>query len=234
MIVVPAGKYLMGSPANDKDRYDSELPQHEVTIPDNFAVSKFEVTFDEWKACADARQCEGTWDQGWGGGQRPVINVNWYQVSQYADWLSSRIGEPGAYRLLSEAEWEYAARAGSPTPFSWGDTVGYGNANCDGCGSKWDYRQSAPVGSFAANKFGLYDMLGNVFEWVEDCYHLNYVGAPTDGSAWTTSCEQDYRIRRGGSWYAVPRNIRSALRDKSVPDDRDNDLGFRIARTLKH
>jgi formylglycine-generating enzyme required for sulfatase activity len=233
MIVVPAGQFLMGSAANENGRYDNEGPQHKVVISNNFAVSKFEVTFDEWKACADARQCENTWDQGWGGGRRPVINVNWYQVKQFVDWLSKRAGQPGAYRLLSEAEWEYAARAGTTTLYSWGDDVGKANASCDGCGSQWDYRQSAPVGSFAANPFGLYDMHGNVFEWAEDCYHSNYVGAPADGTPWVTACEQDYRVRRGGSWYTAPRNIRSALRDKSVPGDRDNDLGFRIARTLR-
>jgi len=233
MIVLPVGQFLMGSTPNETGRYDNEVPQHNVVIPNNFAVSKFEVTFDEWKACADAGRCENTWDQGWGGGRRPVINVNWHQAKQFVDWLSYRISEPSGYRLLSEAEWEYAARAGTTTRYSWGDSVGSGNASCDGCGSQWDFRQSAPVGSFAANAFGLYDMHGNVFEWVEDCYHSNYIGAPADGSAWTTSCEQDYRVRRGGSWYTAPRNIRSALRDKSVPGDRDNDLGFRVARTLR-
>ena len=233
MVVIPAGEFLMGSPPNEDGRYENEGPQHEVIISSNFAVSKFEVTFDEWKACADARVCEDTWDQAWGRGRRPVINVGWNQAKQFVDWISNRIGEPGSYRLLSEAEWEYAARAGSAEAYSWGSNVGEGNANCDGCGSQWDYRQSAPVGSFAANAFGLYDMHGNVFEWVEDCYHSSYLGAPDDGSAWTTSCEQDYRVRRGGSWYVAPRNIRAALRDKSVPGDRDNDLGFRVARTLK-
>ncbi len=233
MIVVPAGRFVMGSPPDEKGRYDDEGPPRNVVIASNFAVSKFAITFDEWKACADARQCDNTWDQGWGGGQRPVINVNWYQVNQYVNWLSKRIGEPGVYRLLSEAEFEYAARAGTNTAYSWGDSVGKGHANCDGCGSQWDYRQSAPVGSFPPNAFGLYDMHGNVFQWVGDCYHSNYIGAPADGSPWTTSCEQDYRVRRGGSWYTEPRNIRSARRDKSVPGDRDNDLGFRVARTFR-
>jgi formylglycine-generating enzyme required for sulfatase activity len=183
MVVVPKGEFLMGSPKTEKNRTKAEEPQHKVTIASNFAVSKFEETFDEWKACVDARVCEDAPDQRWGRGNRPVINVSWDDAQQYVQWLSERTGRP--YRLLSEAEWEYAARAGSRTAFSWGDNIGEGNANCDGCGSTWDNKQTAPVGSFKANAFGLHDMHGNVFEWVQDCGSANYDGAPTDGSAKT-------------------------------------------------
>src|SRR5205823_12154354 len=123
-------------------------------------------------------------DYGWGRGRRPVINVSWDDAKAYAAWLANRTGK--AYRLLSEAEWEYAARAGTTTVYFWGDAIGNNNANCDGCGSQWDKRQTAPVGSFKSNAFGLYDMAGNVWQWVQDCYHADYQGAPTAGSEWTS------------------------------------------------
>jgi len=136
------------------------------------------------------------------------------------------------YRLLSEAEWEYAARAGTTTAFSWGDEIGKNNANCNGCGSEWDSRRTAAIGSFAPNPFGLYDMHGNVWEWVEDCLHTNYEGAPTDGSAWTAQGDCSRRVVRGGSWAGYPVSLRSALRFWYSADDHGNDLGFRVARTL--
>ena len=140
-------------------------------------------------------------DEGWGRGRRPVINVSWNDAQDYVEWLSAQTGH--AYRLLSEAEWEYVARAGSSTVYSWGDDIGSNRANCDGCGSQWDYDRTAPVGSFAANGFGVHDMHGNVWEWVEDCWNGSYAGAPTDGSAWRSGeCEQ--RVLRGGSWNISP------------------------------
>jgi formylglycine-generating enzyme required for sulfatase activity len=135
------------------------------------------------------------------------------------------------YRLLTEAEWEYAARAGKPTAYSWGDEIGKDNANCNGCGSEWDNRKTAPVGSFAPNAFGLYDMHGNVWEWVEDCYHDNYNGAPLDGTAWIAG-DCKYRVVRGGSWMVPPQVLRTANRRRYTPGDRDPDLGFRVGRTL--
>ena len=193
MIVVPAGEFMMGSPANEEGRYPNEDLQHRVTIAGPFAVSKFEVTFDEWDACVAYGDCEPrVSDSGFGRGQKPVINVTWDDAQRYAAWLSKMTGKP--YRLLSEAEWEYAARAGSNKRYSWGDEIGKGNANCRACGSEWDAKQTAPVGSFAANQFGLYDMHGNVWEWVEDCYHGNYEGAPTDGSAWTAGANCSKRV----------------------------------------
>jgi formylglycine-generating enzyme required for sulfatase activity len=159
-----------------------------------------------------------------------VINVNWDDAQQYVAWLSRRTGK--SYRLLSAAEWEYAARAGSDKAYSWGDEIGKGNANCNGCGSQWDFKQTAPVGSFAANAFGLHDMHGNVFEWTQDCNHLNYSGAPEDGSAWITGGDCAGRVVRGGSWYLTPEYLRSAARGWFITNDRSLFLGFRVGRTL--
>jgi formylglycine-generating enzyme required for sulfatase activity len=228
MVVVPKGEFIMGSPATEKDRSKAEGPQHKVAFASNFAVSKFETTFDEWKACVDARACENVSDHHWGRGNRPVINVSWDDAQQYVKWLSGRTGRP--YRLLSEAEWEYAARAGSTTAYPWGDSVGEGNANCDGCGGKWDGKQTAPVGSFNANAFGLHDMHGNVYEWVQDCGTASYDGAPADGSARTGPCTS--RVLRGGSWSYDSRDLRSANRRPSSASDQSSSRGFRLARTL--
>jgi formylglycine-generating enzyme required for sulfatase activity len=229
MIVIPAGNFIMGSPKEEKRRYKDEGPQHKVIIAKPFAVSKFEVTFEEWDACVAVGGCVQVSDSGMGRGTQPVINVGWEEVQQYVAWLSKQTGQ--TYRLLSEAEWEYAARAGTDTAYSWGDKIDRGNANCNGCGSRWDGRQSAPVGSFAANKFGLHDMHGNVWEWVQDCYQDNYEGAPADGSAWII-IDCSGRVVRGGSWLSNARDIRSAIRDGFATDYRLNYLGFRVAATL--
>jgi len=234
MVVVPAGSFLMGSLPTDKGAYTNELPQHPVTIAKPFAVSKFELTFDEWDTCArygDCRQDVSDFD--FGRGQRPVIEVSWDDAQQYVAWFSKVTGKP--YRLLTEAEYEYATRAGTTTAYPWGDEIGKNNANCNGCGSQWDNKQTAPVGSFAANKFGLYDMVGNVFEWVEDCIHNNYNGAPKNGSAWKIEGGGDCknRVVRGGSWLGSPGGLRSAARLGNAPDIRSLDLGFRLGRTLK-
>ena len=203
-------------------------PQHTVAIAKPFAVSKFEVTFDEWDACVYGDCTPRVNDNGWGRGRRPVINVTWDDAHRYAAWLSKMTGKP--YRLLSDAEWEYAARAGSNKRYSWGEEIGKGNANCNVCGSEWDNMQTAPVGSFAANQFGLHDMHGNVWEWVEDCLHRSYEGAPTDGLAWSAGGECPRRVIRGGSWHYDPEGVRSASRLGSV--SRFDDLGFRVGRTL--
>ena len=142
---------------------------------------------------------------GWGRDNRPVVNVSWNDAKEYVGWLNRKTGRDPelvgqTYRLLSEAEWEYAARAGSTTAFWWGDDVGRNNANCDGCGSQWDNTKTAPVGSFKANDFGLYDMAGNVWEWVQDCYQNSYDGAPKDGSVWEDGADCAARVLRGGSW----------------------------------
>jgi formylglycine-generating enzyme required for sulfatase activity len=229
MVVVPAGEFMMGSPADER-AYDNEGPQHRVTVARPFAISKFEVTFEQWDACAAVGSCPQVSDSNMGRGTQPVINVSWDQAQQYVTWLSNMTGR--SYRLLSEAEWEYAARAGTTTVFSWGDEIGENNANCNACGSGWDSRRAAPVGSFAPNQFGLYDMHGNVWEWVEDCWHTNYEGAPEDGSAWIAQGDCNNRVIRGGSWQAYPVGLRSALRFWLSSDDHGLDLGFRVARTL--
>ncbi|HKA73847.1 MAG TPA: SUMF1/EgtB/PvdO family nonheme iron enzyme [Xanthobacteraceae bacterium] len=232
MVVVPAGEFMMGSPPDETRRDSNEGPQHEVVLAKRFAVSKFEVTFDEWQACVTYGDCDPhVSDSGWGRGRQPVIDVPWDQARRYAAWLARMTGKP--YRLLTEAEWEYAARAGTTTAFFWGNEIGKGNANCDGCGSRWDNRQTAPVGSFPANAFGLDDMSGNVAEWVEDCWHDNYDGAPTDGSAWTAGGDCSRRLVRGGAWHYQPWELRSANREWYPRDARHDHIGFRIARTLQ-
>ena len=230
MIVIPAGNFTMGSPDTEKDRGKVEGPQHGVTIAKPFAVSKFELTFAEWDACVARGDCvaHGS-DSGWGRGRQPAINVSWDDAQSYVAWLSRITGKQ--YRLLSEAEYEYAARAGTQTVYPWGDDIGKGNANCNGCGSQWDNKQTAPVGSFAANGFGLFDMVGNVWGWTEDCYHNSYNGAPVDGMAWTgDACST--RVVRGGSWLGIPQGLRSAVRNWDTAGSRGNNLGFRVGRTL--
>ena len=224
MVVVPAGSFLMGGPTAVAQ------PQHTVMFAKPFGVSKYGVTFAEWDACVIGGGCSGYEpdDQGWGRGQQPVINVNWDDAQQYVIWLSVVTGKD--YRLLSEAEYEYAARAGTTTTYPWGEEIGENNTNCNGCGSEWDNKQTAPVGSFAPNKFGLYDMVGNVLEWTEDCVHVNYNGAPADGSAWIIGGECGGHVDRAGSWASTPDRLRSAAR--SEDNGRSRGLGFRVARTL--
>ena len=181
-----------------------------------FAVGVYEVTFGEWDACVVGGGCGGYRpdDEGWGRGRRPVVNVSWNDAKAYVRGLSRKTGHE--YRLLSEAEWEYVARAGTTTKYWWGNDVGRNRANCDGCGSRWDNRQTAPVGSFTANPFGLHDVHGNVWEWVEDC--------------WEGDCNR--RVLRGGSWNGLPGGLRSAFRSRGTTGDRDFNAGFRVARTL--
>jgi formylglycine-generating enzyme required for sulfatase activity len=220
----------MGSPESEPGRNDDEGPQHKVTIAKPFAVSKFEVTFAEWDACVDAGGCEHRpTDAGWGRGTRPVLDMSWNDVTQqYLPWLTRVTGQ--TYRLLSEAEWEYAARGGKTTRYSWGDDPGANNANCRECESQWDFKQTAPVGSFKPNDFGLYDMHGNVWEWIDDCYADNYIDAPNDGTA-RTSASCRYRILRGGGWYGSAKDMRAARRMWYVPDARLRE-GFRVARAV--
>jgi formylglycine-generating enzyme required for sulfatase activity len=226
MVLVPAGEFTMGSPPGEPDRDADEGPQRQVTIAAPFWVGRYEVTFAEWDACVGEGGCSyQPHDAGWGRDNRPVIYVSWHDAKEYVGWLSQETGK--TYRLLSEAEWEYAARAGSTTAFWWGEDIGKGNANCNACGSEWD--NTAPVGSFRANDFGLYDTAGNVWERVEDCWHDSYNGAPTDGSAWVDG-DCSTRVLRGGSWYVGPWLVRSANRLRSLPISRDSYVGFRVAR----
>ena len=238
----------MGS-GDEESSHPDEKPAHRVTIAKPFAVGKFEVTFDQWDACVSAGACKPAEDEGWGRGSRPVINVDYSAARAYAAWLSKKTGQ--SYRLLSESEWEYAARAGTRTTWFWGDHRGRGGipAACqyanshDQTSSKnrpdftWiahpcddQFTYTAPVGSFKPNAFGLHDMLGNVREWVEDCKG-NYAEAPTDGSALISSrCEQ--RIARGGGWIDGPTWVRSGYRHPLSANYVNYAVGFRIARDL--
>jgi formylglycine-generating enzyme required for sulfatase activity len=229
MIVVPAGEFMMGAPVDEQFRHPGELPQHRVTITKQFAVSRFLVTFADWDACVSVGGCPQVGsDSGWGRGMRPVINVSWDDAQAYVAWLSIMTGK--AYRLLSEAEWEYAARAKSQTAYSFGaDPAMLGqyawyNANSD--------YQTHPVGGKRQNAFSLYDMAGNVWEWVQDCYHGDYIGAPLDGSAWVVGEDCHRRIVRGGSWYSDPQDLRSASRRWFSNGTRFDQVGFRVGRTL--
>jgi len=235
--VVPAGSFTMGSPESEPRRSADEGPQHPVTIARQFAVGKFEVTFAEWDACVAGGGCNGyrPVDQGWGRERRPVVNVSWTDAKTYVEWLSQRTGR--RYRLLTEAEWEYAARAGTTTAFHFGPTIATDQANYDGNftyagGLKGEFRRrTVQVGSFPANAFGLHDVHGNALEWVEDCWHHSYAGAPGDGSAWTSSGDCGRRVLRGGSWTHGPGLLRVAVRSEAGSGLRDELAGFRVARS---
>lgn len=231
MVVIPPGSFTMGSPAGEQGRDDDEGPQHSVRIA-KFAVGRFEVTFAEWDACVADGDCGGyvPKDKGWGHGNRPVMNVCWDRAKSYVSWLAGKTGKP--YRLLTEAEWEYAARAGTDSAFATGETIGESQAQFGGASGS--ARQTVSIGSFTPNAFGLHDMHGNVWEWVEDCWHDNYENAPAEGSAWLEADDGacGYRIYRGGSWFNVRSVIRSANRTGSPPDFSISNIGFRVARTL--
>jgi formylglycine-generating enzyme required for sulfatase activity len=238
MIVVPAGTFMMGSPPSERGRDGHEGPQHSVTIGKPFAVGRFAVTFDEWDACVADGGCNGNepYDAGWGRGRRPVIDVSWDDANAYVAWLSRKTGK--TYRLMSEAEREYVTRAGTTTLFWWGASVSASQANYNGSvvaharGPKGEDRQkTVPVDSFQPNAWGLFQVHGNVLEWVEDCYHDSYAGAPSDGSAWVSG-DCSFRVVRGGSWGSDPQDIRSASRYWNSPKNVGVALGFRVARSL--
>ena len=227
MVVVPTGSFMMGSPSSEKGRDSDEGPQHRVRIAQPFAVGVYEVTFAEWDACVSAGGCNGysPADRGWGRGQYPVIYVSWNDAQAYVKWLSNETGK--RYRLLSEAEWEYVARAGTETPFHFGMTISTDQANYNR-----NYRaQTVEAGSFPSNGYGLHDVHGNVDEWVQDCWNDSYFGAPTDGSAWTSG-DCSGRVLRGGSWDSKHRNLHLADRDWGPTNYRSIRTGFRVARTF--
>ncbi len=234
MVKLPAGSFRMGD-LNDNNQ-SNEKPVHSVTLP-AFAVSKTEITFAQYGRCISVGECNpGKGDEGWGRGSRPVINVNWNDAKRYANWLRKKTNKP--YRLLTEAEWEYAARAGSSTKYPWGSQASREYANygseqcCDGLAQGRDrWVNTSPAGSFPPNNFGLHDMLGNVWEWVEDCYQDNYDGASPNGRAQTSgNCE--YRVMRGGAWDFVPMSLRPAVRLFDRPTSRIDNLGFRVAQDI--
>jgi formylglycine-generating enzyme required for sulfatase activity len=236
MVFNAGGRFEVGSDREmDSDTQGDEQPRHQVTI-EAFYIGKYEVTFEEYKIFARGTKRDLPEDEGWGRGQRPVINVSWQDALAYTEWLSEQTGK--RYRLPSEAE--YAARAGTDTTYWWGDELrqdGKVRANCDGCGSQWDDKQTAPVGSFQPNAFGVYDTAGNVWEWAQDCWHDSYEGAdrPDNGSAWEAAGGDDCarRVIRGGSWFDSPRGLRSAYRTGFYPDLRFNNLGFRLAQDIE-
>ena len=225
-----------GAGVDDEANYN-ETPQHEVRIGRGFRMGVHEVTLGQFKqyiaaAGRDNLLTDDFIQYNSNGDRAPVTYVSRHDAQRFIGWLNKKEGTQ-AYRLPSEAEWEYAARAGTTTRYSWGNEIGRNRANCDGCGSRWDDKHPAPVGSFAPNGFGLYDMHGNVWEWVADCWHGNYKGAPTDGSAWTSGCSSsDSAVLRGGSWIKDPRFLRSANRGRASPSDRYNNYGFRLVQDL--
>jgi formylglycine-generating enzyme required for sulfatase activity len=232
MVVIPAGRFLMGSPLNEPGRQESEGPQHEVRIAQPFALGVYVVAFDEYDRYCDTANQQKPEDHGWGREKRPVINVSWEDAQNYCRWLSEQSGR--AYLLPSEAQWEYACRAGTDTPFHFGGQITTAQANFDGNypsngAAKGEFRkQTLPVGTFAPNAFGLHDMHGNVWEWCQDEWHENYKGAPTDGSPWESGGAILARVVRGGSWYGVSDVARSSARDGMNPDARFDGLGFRV------
>ena len=229
MVMLPPGRFRMGD--LDGSGNSNERPVRTVTISRRIAMGKYTITFEEYDQFVAATSAERPADEGWGRGSRPVINVNWLEAKAYAAWLSEQTGK--RYRLPSEAEWEYAARAGTETAYSWGDEIGVNRANGHDSGSEWSHQRTAPVGSFEPNDFGLYDMHGNVWEWGEDYWHRNYEGAPSDGSAWLSGGRDRSRVVRGGAWYVYPRGLRAAYRDKVGPSIRIVNIGFRLVRDLR-
>ncbi|WP_089727730.1 SUMF1/EgtB/PvdO family nonheme iron enzyme [Candidatus Thiosymbion oneisti] len=239
MVVIPGGSFWMGSPASETGYGGDEGPVHGVTLR-RFAMGQTEVTFDQYERFAMATGRKRPDDAGWGRGQRPVIDVSWQDATAYAAWLSDQTGQ--SYRLPTEAEWEYAARAGTSTLFWTGDCIhtdqaNYnGNEDYNGCGAKtgmWQ-GQTVPAGSLPANPWGLHETAGNVYEWTQDCWHKNYQGAPSDGSAWGQgnggNCAG--RVVRGGGWDFPPQFLRSAFRYWLTSDGADDILGIRLARAL--
>ena len=254
MVVVPAGDFWMGSPdgsggdqgdAGEPEASYNEGPRHLVTIARPFAVGRFAVTFEEW----DWAQAHPEWhrhsgleprrpdDRKWGRGRHPVIDVSWEDAQAYCRWLAAVTGKP--YRLPSEAEWEYCCRAGTETPFWWGASISTGQANYEGNftyagGREGEYRRrTVLIDSLEANPWGLYQVHGNVWEWCEDVWHDSYAGTPPDdGSPWLQDSDASRRMTRGGAWVSYPQNLRSASRIGFTTDDRNDILGFRVARTL--
>jgi formylglycine-generating enzyme required for sulfatase activity len=252
MVVIPAGSFMMGSPASEAGRFDREGPQHLVQMRRQIAVGKYEVTRIQYaRFVQDSSYVVGNGCNAWDGkwvydanknwrnpgfpqsDDDPVVCITWDGAKAYADWLSRKSGKQ--YRLPSEAEWEYAARAGTTTAFSFGERITPQQANFE---SRVSYAGSpvvtargrtSPAGSFAPNPFGLYDVHGNVWEWTEDCRNDNYNGAPTDGSVWASgNCGQ--RILRGGSWSNFPQNVRSAYRNTEAQSFQSRSFGFRVVR----
>jgi formylglycine-generating enzyme required for sulfatase activity len=259
MVGIPAGQFVMGSPASEDGRFENEGPRHVVAVK-AFALAKYPVTNEEFLAFLHdshytPKPCNSLQGIGWDTSAEiqsyapfavvprrwPAVCLDWKDAQAYVKWLNGKLhqarpGIPGdPYRLPSEAEWEYAARGGTATARWWGREIGSGNANCNGCGSRWDNKELADVDSFAPNPFGLYGILGNVWQWTADCWHRSYIGAPKDARPWNEGdCTR--HVLRGGSWNNLPVFVRSATRSGGAPDGGEYDYsslaGFRVARTL--
>jgi formylglycine-generating enzyme required for sulfatase activity len=226
MISLPAGSFTMGSNSGDI----SERPPHRVTIGAPFAIGKYAVTVDQWNACVGANACPKLSSENGPDKNVPARDLSWDDVQQYIKWLGKVTGKP--YRLPTEAEWEYAARGGTATPYWWGQQMRKGNSNCKGCGDPWHEERPENVGTFAANPYGLYDMGGNVWQWVSDCWHSSYKDAPADGHAWDANgC--DMRVIRGGSWREGADYMLVSTRFKYSESVRQSQNGFRVAKDLK-
>jgi formylglycine-generating enzyme required for sulfatase activity len=224
MVPLRGGEFAMGSNADPTER-----PIHRVQIHP-FAIGKFDVSVAEWQACVAAGGCSyKPWTVNGAPDRYPMENLSWDDASEYVRWLQKTTGKP--YRLLTEAEWEYAARAGTTTRYSWGEELKPGKADCEGCGPAHSRARPADMGSFPPNAWGLYDMEGNVAEWVEDCWHSSYKGAPADGQAWQgSSCTT--RVLRGGSWNNPPSDITVSSRNYNDSSVRYPGNGMRVALTL--
>jgi formylglycine-generating enzyme required for sulfatase activity len=232
MVVIPAGRFLMGSPPDEPEREKDEGPPHEVRITEPFAMGVYALTFDDYDRFCESTQREKPGDRGWGRGKRPATNVSWDDAQAYCAWLSEQTGHP--YRLPSEAEWEYACRAGTTSPFHFGARITTAQANFNGnftyngSAKGEDREMTMPVGSFPPNSFGLFEMHGNVWEWCQDAWHDNYKQAPQDGSAWD-SRDPVSRVLRGGSYCVIPEFCRAAFRYWGfAPEVRDDSFGFRV------
>lgn len=254
MVVIPAGRFEMGSPEGEAGRWVDETPRHEVRIPGPFAVSRDPITVAEFAAFVEASDYETEGERNpqqgcrildrewqWGEGHswrepgieqegaHPVVCVTREDVRAYLDWLSAESG--AEYRLPSEAEWEYLARAGTDTARWWGEEIEADRANCMDCPNDWRGQGTSPVDAFPANKFGVRDSLGNVFEWTEDCWNGSHADAPGDGSA-RTDGDCDHRVTRGGAWLTGEQQVHAAYRDRQAVDYRGYMLGFRVVREL--
>jgi formylglycine-generating enzyme required for sulfatase activity len=235
MVVIPAGSFMMGSPETEKDRDSDEGPQHKVTIPNALAVMETEVTVGMFKAFVDeTKYSTGSSSCDWKTvfpnqtAAHPAVCISWNDAQAFVQWMSKRTGQ--VYRLLTEAEWEYATRAGSSTAYSFGDSssvLGDYAWFSENSSSK-----THPVRTRKPNAFGLYDLHGNAWEWTQDCWHDTYENSPTNGESWETSCKESRRVLRGGSWGNIPRNLRSADRSRGSSGIRSNCPGFRVARTI--
>jgi formylglycine-generating enzyme required for sulfatase activity len=221
MVVIAAGQFRMG------DIQDGEQPVHSVPVS-RFAMSRYEITFAEYDFFAQATDRQKPDDAGWGRGNRPVINVSWNDATAFAQWLSQQTRQK--YRLPTETEWEYAARAGTETQYWWGNEIRYNLANCDGCGSRWDNKKTAPVGSFVPNFFELYDTVGNVYEWT--CSEYKNKSSGKEQACPNKQNTTALRVIRGGSWYSCPRFVRVANRYRFSPGYRDYNIGFRLVRQI--